>query len=117
MSGQQPGNKLSRYYLFDDVENIEHTIGEAGCREGTGQVNSSGESVRKIRSPAKRGRAVEHVYDAAGMTVSRTRHACQILGQSRATQRRQAHVPEDEPSLGEQAGKIFIVAIHPQHTL
>jgi transposase InsO family protein len=39
------------------------------------------------------------VRDALGREVVSERRACQVLGQSRATQRREPHVPEDEPAL------------------
>ena len=40
-----------------------------------------------------------HVRDSLGHARVSQRRACRVLGQSRATQRRQAHVPDDEPKL------------------
>lgn len=37
--------------------------------------------------------------DALGRDVVSERRACQVLGQPRSTQRREAHVPDDEPAL------------------
>jgi putative transposase len=42
---------------------------------------------------------VEWVRDALGREVVSERRACQVLGQARATQRRQRAVPSDEPRL------------------
>ena len=42
---------------------------------------------------------MEHVRDALGRNVVSERRACRVLGQSRSTQRRTAHVPDDEPHL------------------
>ncbi|MBX9580283.1 MAG: IS3 family transposase [Gemmataceae bacterium] len=53
----------------------------------------------KLLSPAKRTAAVEHVRDALGRGVVSERRACRVLGQPRSTQRREAHVPSDEPAL------------------
>jgi transposase InsO family protein len=39
------------------------------------------------------------VRDSLGRVKVPERRACRVLGQSRATQRRQAHVPDDEPKL------------------
>jgi len=47
----------------------------------------------------KRRRTVEHVRNTLGHDRVSERRACRVLGQSRSTQRRQAHVPEDEPRL------------------
>ena len=40
-----------------------------------------------------------HVRDSLGHARVSQRRACRVLGQSRATQRRHAHVPDDEPGL------------------
>ncbi|MCP4855060.1 MAG: IS3 family transposase, partial [Fuerstiella sp.] len=53
----------------------------------------------KLLSPLKRRRTVEHVRNTLGHGRVSERRACRVLGQSRSTQRRQAHVPEDEPRL------------------
>jgi putative transposase len=50
-------------------------------------------------SPAKRRRAVQFVRNSLGQEQVSERRACQVLGQSRSTQRRQRHVPDDEPRL------------------
>ena len=42
---------------------------------------------------------MEHVRNTLGHGRVSERRACRVLGQSRSTQRRQAHVPEDEPRL------------------
>ena len=52
-------------------------------------------------SPAKRRRAANDVREAFGRDVVSERRACQVLGQPRSTQRRQRHVPSDEPRLVE----------------
>jgi putative transposase len=39
------------------------------------------------------------VRDALGRDVVSERRACRVLGQPRSTQRREAHVPDDEPAL------------------
>ena len=50
-------------------------------------------------SPAKRRAAVEYVREALGRERVSERHACRVLGQPRAVQRRSRHVPSDEPRL------------------
>ena len=50
-------------------------------------------------SPAKRRRTVEYVRNSLGPTPVSERRVCRVLGQSRSTQRRQRHVPDDEPRL------------------
>ena len=47
----------------------------------------------------KRRQAVEYVRNAVGRDRVSERRACRVLGQPRSTQRRQAHVPDDEPRL------------------
>lgn len=42
---------------------------------------------------------MEYVRDALGRDRVSERRACRVLGQPRATQRRRAHVPDDEPAL------------------
>ena len=42
---------------------------------------------------------MNHVRDALGHDVVSERRACRVLGQSRSTQRRVPHVPNDEPRL------------------
>jgi putative transposase len=42
---------------------------------------------------------VEYVRDSLGRRKVSQRRACRVLGQSRSTQRREAHVPDDEPRL------------------
>lgn len=42
---------------------------------------------------------MNQVRDALGHEVVSERRACRVLGQSRSTQRRQRHVPDDEPRL------------------
>jgi putative transposase len=42
---------------------------------------------------------VEQVRDSLGHAVVSQRRACQVLGQVRSTQRRQAQVRDDEPGL------------------
>ena len=42
---------------------------------------------------------VEYVRDSLGREKVSQRRACGVLGQSRSTQRRKAHVPDDEPKL------------------
>ena len=53
----------------------------------------------QLLSPAKRRRAVEHVRGVLGRDRLSERRACRVLGQHRNTQRRQRHVPDDEPRL------------------
>ena len=43
--------------------------------------------------------AVEHVRNTLGADCVSERRACQVIGQPRSTQRRQRHVPDDEPRL------------------
>ena len=50
-------------------------------------------------SPAKRRTAVEHVRSTLGPNRVSERRACRVLNQSRATQRRVAFMPTDEPKL------------------
>ena len=42
---------------------------------------------------------MEYVRDALGREQVSERRACQVLGQPRSTQRRERHVPSDEPRL------------------
>ena len=53
----------------------------------------------QLLSPAKRRQAVEHIRDTLGRDVVTERRACRVLGQARNTQRRKAHVADDEPLL------------------
>ena len=41
---------------------------------------------------------MQYVRNSLGIDRVSQRRACRVLGQPRATQRRQAHVPEDEPT-------------------
>ena len=77
----------------------ERPVEEAGGRGGAGQGDSPGSRFGKLLSPANRLRTVEHVREAPGRDVVSERRACRVLGQSRSTQRRTAHVPDDEPHL------------------
>ena len=55
--------------------------------------------IGKLLSPAKRRAAVTHVRETLkGKRVSE-RRVCRVLGQARSTQRREPHVPDDEPRL------------------
>jgi len=72
---------------------------KAGGRGGIGQGHSAGGRVGELLSPRKRRRTVEHVRDPLGHDRVSELRACRVLGQSRSTQRCQAHVPEDEPRL------------------
>ena len=71
------------------------SLGRCGARQG----HPEGSRVGKLLSPIKRRQAVEHVRDAVGREKVSERRACRLLGQSRSTQRRGAHVPDDEPRL------------------
>ncbi len=42
---------------------------------------------------------MQHVRNSLGQQQVSERHVCQVLGQPRSTQRRQRHVPDDEPRL------------------
>ena len=50
-------------------------------------------------SPAKRRLAVSHVRNSLGVGRVSERRACKVLDQPRSTQRRELHVPDDEPKL------------------
>ena len=52
----------------------------------------------KLLSPAKKSRAVDHVCETMGVSQ---RRACQVLGQTRSTQRHIRKVPDDEERLVE----------------
>jgi putative transposase len=55
--------------------------------------------IGKLLSPGKRPMAVEHVRNTLGSNRVSERRACQVIGQSRSTPRRQRHVPDYEPRL------------------
>jgi transposase InsO family protein len=54
-------------------------------------------------SPAKRGRAVEHVGDVMGISE---RRACRAVGQSRSKQRHERKIPDDEERLVSQIVRL-----------
>ena len=83
----------------EGAEKGERSTEEAGGRGRAGQGDSAESRVGKLISPLKRRRTVEHVRGTLGHDRVSERRACRVLGQSRSTQRRQAHVPEDEPRL------------------
>ena len=56
-------------------------------------------SLGKLLSPTKRRRAVEHVRETLGPDCISELRACRVFGQSRSTQCRARHVPEDKPCL------------------
>ena len=49
---------------------------------------------------------MEQVRDAPGRNRVSERRACRVLGQPRSTQRRQPHVPADEPRLVREMVKL-----------
>src|SRR6201999_3830392 len=71
----------------------------AGGEPGLGHGDPAGGRLGKLLSPAKRRCAVAYVRDCLGRERVSERRACQVLGQSRSTQRRQPHVASDEPRL------------------
>ena len=50
-------------------------------------------------SPTRRRAAVQHVRNALGPNRVSERRACRVLDQPRSTQRREKHIPSDEPRL------------------
>lgn len=91
------------------IPGITHQSGSASCVAC--QVSDSfttsldneipvfGKRIGKLLIPLKRRRTVEHMRDTLGTDRVSKRRAGHVLGQSRSTQRRQVHVPEDEPRL------------------
>ena len=71
---------------------------ESGVGADAGQADPEGSSVGKILSPSRKRACVDHVRSQ--LTVSE-RRACSVVGQSRATQRRQPKVRADEAALTE----------------
>ena len=53
----------------------------------------------KLLSPTRRRAAVQHVRNALGPNRVSERRACRVLNQPRSTQRREKHMPNDEPRL------------------
>ena len=60
--------------------------------------------LREVEVEAGRAKTVEEAKSALGLDRLSERRACLVMGQSRNTQRRQRHVPDDEPRLDEVAG-------------
>ena len=84
---------------FEGTRKRECEAQEAACGVGTRQGDPEGSGFGKLLSPTKRREAVEHVRDALGRDRVSERRACKVLGQSRSTQRRERHIPSDEPGL------------------
>ena len=67
--------------------------------------------LREVEVEAGRAKTVEEAKSALGLDRLSERRACLVMGQSRNTQRRQRHVPDDEPRLDEVAGVFPALAI------
>ncbi len=72
---------------------------EAGGEPGLGYGDPERGRLGKLLSLTKRRQAVAHVRNSLGREHVSERRACQVLGQSRSTQRRQLQVTADEPRL------------------
>ena len=99
------GLRIDQAKRLKDLEKenarLKRLLADAELDSGVsrGSIGTPLGGAAQLLSPAKRRRAVEHVRGVLGRDRLSERRACRVLGQHRNTQRRQRHVPDDEPRL------------------
>ena len=81
----------------------ERSPQEASCRAGPGHRHSQGGEPKKLLSPSRRRRAVEHIRQHWGVSE---RRACRTVGQPRSTQRYPSRKADWDRSLIERIIKL-----------